>query len=116
MSQYRFTNRDGREVMYGLDKPTGGYFWTEFYTDEELAKIGNDNNEAYDLASALTFTELVRFLSMNNAEDAPVEKLIFDFIHSPEPSPLQFNTAKLFGKDLDKQLDRVARDIDEYRK
>lgn len=116
MSQYKFINKDKREVLYGLDKPTGGYFWTEFYTDDEQVKIGFGNNETYDFANALTLTELFRFLSINKVEDTSFEKLLFDFLHAPEPTPLQFNTSKMFGKDLDKQLDRVARDIDEYRK
>jgi hypothetical protein len=116
MSQYKFINKDGREVIYGLDKPTGGYFWSEFYTDEELENLKPEEDELFDSSTALTLSELVNYLVLVNAPGVSFEKLFGDFFTASEPTQLQYNTAKMFGQNLNKDLDRVARDIDEYRK
>ena len=39
MSQHYFINRklnsNINKIVYGLDKPTGGFFWQEFTADDE---------------------------------------------------------------------------------
>jgi len=41
MSQHRFMSKENREVMYGLDKPSGGFYVTEFLRDDEVEKTPN---------------------------------------------------------------------------
>ena len=106
MSQYNFTNDDGKYVIYGLDKSTGGYFYTifDFEDEPEVEKHG------------LGFNEFIRLMK----EDLNFEKtwlkgiMIDDFVGTMMPSPLQIEIYKQFGKgDLVKKLAEVFQEIEE---
>ena len=108
MSQHYTKTESGREVLYGLDEPTGGFFFTEFFLDEEI-DIEND----YDVASSkdgLTLTELVKELNNLNVEYF-VELLLNDYKHFQNPSPLQIHVGKMFGRDVLAMLERVHQDM-----
>lgn len=113
MSAYTFTNKEGREVRYGLDKPTGGYFYNEFYTDEEI-ESSDFNDEVKSFSEALTFTELEKVLTTQYGfymSDSITLKLVTDWIHEPWPTPLQYNINNMFGKNLETMLLRVQEDL-----
>lgn len=113
MSSYLFINKQGREVRYGLDKPTGGYFYNEFYTDKEHEQ-DELLPECKQFSESLTLTELEKALLSQYEfvfSDEILEKLCMDWIHDPVPTKFQHEINKMFGKDLDKMLIRSWQDI-----
>lgn len=62
MSQYWFTNTSNRSVLYGLDKPTGGFFYTEFYREDEIV---NEDQDVVIGRSGLTISEIISELKEN---------------------------------------------------
>jgi hypothetical protein len=107
MSQYYFYTNAGRKLLCGLDKPTGGYFFTEFWKDEEIVDDEVKNSE-----DGLTLTELKKSLKEYEINIDPAN-LIVDWDLSENPSPMQYQINSMFGKDLDKMLSRVASDLTE---
>jgi len=104
MSQYRFINNDGNLVLYGLDKPTGGYFFSELNNDDELVAQ----------RSALTLRQLIFFLSSDYyyiLENFEIDKLEEDFENNSEPTELQRQINKMFGEMLDDNLEKVKKDL-----
>ena len=109
MSQHSFTTNEGRKVLYGLDKPTGGYFFTEFYKDNEI----EDDNEVKNSKDGLTLTELsVIFAEQYNAL-LNMKFLALDWDKDQDPAPMQYQVNKMFSKDLTAMLQRVNADITE---
>jgi len=90
MTQYRFVTPQATEVLYGLDKPTGGYFYTEFDQDEEPIRM----HEGMGLKQFIhTMDKLFEF--------HPVwlqGRMVDDFLTSEYPTPLQENVYSMFGK------------------
>jgi len=103
MSQYGFKNKDENRVMYGLDKPTGGFFWQE--TDAK----GNILCNAY----GILLTDLLSYLKNNYNGIIHVSDLVRDFFEEKEPTLQQILTAKQFGfeNDIRKKLEDVRRDV-----
>ena len=101
MSQYGFTNRASNEVMYGLDKPTGGYFYQEL----------DDKGELLAYESGLSLTELLDYLDANYDGAIPLAGLIKDFLEEDDPTPLQINVGKMFGTDIMHRLEHVKEDV-----
>jgi hypothetical protein len=117
MSQYKFINADNHEVMYGLDRPTGGYFFTEFFTDEEMNAKPKGSDNVCLAKDALTLTELIIYLDFvyqHEVDEKHGRQLLLDYRNSLDPSPLQVNTQKMFGVDLEVCLKRVKEDIRDY--
>lgn len=116
MSQYKFINDLGREVIYGLDKPTGGYFVNEFFTDEEMEKKADDEDIVFSISAATLTDTLItlnsKYKYIVNGET--IRKLINDFVSSPEPSPLQVNVSIMFGVNLSESLGNVEKDLRNY--
>ena len=115
MSQYFFTNNNNRKVLYGLDMPTGGYFYTEFYNDEE--NLENDD-EVVMSHDGLTLTELWKeVLSEYSIElsNETIKKLLLDVHLEPHPTQLQYTISSMFGKDLGKMLNRMFEDFSNYK-
>lgn len=118
MSSYSFTNKEGREVRYGLDKPTGGYFYNEFYTDDEI-ECDEFLPETKQFSEALTLSELEKALmsQFNFAfTDGILEKLSLDWVESPWPNSLQHSVNSMFGKNLQSMLIRVQEDLEKIAK
>ena len=114
MSSYQFTNKEGREVRYGLDKPTGGYFYNEFYTDAEVDESGF-NDEVKSFSEALTFTELEKILESQYGffmSARETTKLVSDWTNDTWPTPMQYNINNMFGKNLNTMLLRVQHDLE----
>ncbi len=110
MSQHHSTTNEGRALLYGLDKPTGGYFFTEFWKDEEIV----DNEEVKNSKDALTLTELVTIFIVEykyELSNLEVSKLSVEWDKKQDPAPLQYQINKMFGKDLMVMLQRVDFDI-----
>lgn len=113
MSSYTFVNKEGREVRYGLDKPTGGYFYNEFYSDQEI-EYDELLPESKQFSEALTLTELEKVLVSQYEfilSDGILERLCMDWINDPPPTDLQHNVNTMFGKNLHQMLLRVHKDI-----
>jgi hypothetical protein len=108
MSQHYFTTAEGRKVLYGLDKPTGGYFLTEFYKDDEI-----QDDEVKNSKSALTLTELLQVMREEYSiiVVAQTETLAAEWDSERDPMPMQYAVNKMFGKDLLAMLQRVDYDI-----
>lgn len=109
MSQHRFFNIDGREVVYGLDKATGGYFWQEYLRVDEITP--ENSEELYREAEGLSLTALMAVLENRFNADIDYHDLITDFHHSPHPTQLQINVGKAFGKDIISMLHEVEMDV-----
>jgi hypothetical protein len=100
MSIYKFYNEVGRLVHFGLDKPTGGYFFNEFLNDSE---IKSENDELASTGQSLTFTELEKELGERFSYviyPDVLYNLVNDFVHVQNPTHLQMNVGKIFGHDL----------------
>ncbi len=106
MSTYYFKNKNNREVQYGLDKPTGGYYCQE-YADGE-------RDDLVTYWEGLTFTELEVVLKYNFEFVLSREifsELVYGFISESNPTPLQYNMASMFGKNLSELLMRTRNDL-----
>jgi hypothetical protein len=101
MSQYGYTNKFGNQVIYGLDKPTGGYFWQEI---DAMGKI-------WDAKQGLGLTDLLTYLRANYDGIIPFTDLMKDFLREDEPTPLQIFNAEQFGNDIVKMLENVKEDV-----
>lgn len=100
MSQYHIVLNNDNEFLYGFDAPTGGFFYS--IIDKEDEEIdGNDG---------LTLTELNATFVKYYIKGA-TEKLVSDFEKLEKPSNLQTSVAKLFGKNVEKMLEDVRKDI-----
>lgn len=111
MSQHYFTNERNRKVLYGSDKPTGGFFFTEFYNDDE---IGESDSDVVVMESALTIREIIKNLSDNQGyilSGQEIYELVEDWMRDPEPTPLQYNISLMFQKDLPQMLQRSENDL-----
>ena len=111
MSIYKFYNEVGRLVHFGLDKPTGGYFFNEFLNDSE---IKGENEELASSGQALTLTELEKELAGRFSyvvHSDILYDLVNDFVHAQNPTPLQMNVGRMFGHDLEEELNRVLLDL-----
>lgn len=110
MSSHLFTNSVNREVRWGLDLPTGGFFYNEFYTEAEMAE-----RKEYDtLASSgqgLTLSELLRALMLNFSFNANLEEIAYDLKTANPPTQLQHNVSKMFGVNLMDKLVLLDEDL-----
>ncbi len=114
MSQHWFANSKNRRVLYGSDKPTGGFFYTEFYNDEE---ISNDESDVVVTKSSLTIHEIISELKENQnyfLSDDEINSILNDWINEPNPTPFQNSVAKMFGYNLSEQLERTESSIFGY--
>lgn len=111
MSQSRFQNEKNRTVMFGSDKPTGGFFFTEFLRDDEIQ--GDD--EVAHMEDGLTLSQLKKKLKEMYEFDVDTNAMIVYYAREPHPTPLQKNVAKMFGNDLDAMLRVVDEDIKHWK-
>lgn len=114
MSQHWFTNSRNRQVLYGSDKPTGGFFYTEFYLDSE---IGDDDNDVVITKSSMTIHEIISELKENQGyilSDEEINSILKNWIDEPTPTPLQHSIGKMFGHNLSEQLERTESSIFRY--
>ena len=114
MSQHWFTNVNNRQVLYGSDKPTGGFFYTEFYRDDE---IGDEDSDVVITKSALTINEIISELKENQGyilSEEEIDNILNDWTTETEPTPLQHNIGKMFGHNLSEQLERTESSIFRY--
>ena len=96
--------------MYGLDLPTGGYFFTEFWKDEEI--VGEE--EVKSNMESLTLTELQIRMKDQYGFDIPIDDLVQDWYYAEQPTPMQFQVNRMFGKDLQQMLNRAYNDFVEH--
>lgn len=111
MSQHWFTNTSNRQVLYGSDKPTGGFFYTEFYRDDE---IGKEDGDVVITKSALTINEIISELKENQGyilSEEEIDNILNDWVTETEPTPFQHNIGKMFGFNLSEQLNRTESSI-----
>lgn len=105
MSQYRLFTESGRLVLHGCDKPTGGFFYTVFYRDDELTSERMDDVVTQE--DGMTLHELVSAMKNHYNLSVNEEKLRQDWINAPEPTVFQQVTAQMFNKDLPSMIARV---------
>jgi hypothetical protein len=101
MSQHYFINTNGNEVMYGLSKSAGGYFWQEFTPEEEVITEKD----------SLSLTTLIADLESKFGINVNIQMLIDDFINERYPTILQINVGKMFNKDIVSMLKEVESDV-----
>lgn len=119
MSQYKKILPNGRELIYGFDAPTGGYFWTEFYRSDELPEYdpswGADmkDEEVVKSRDGITLSELVLDLGFSSPLNQDnVAHLLNDFQNHNPPADLQIKVGFMFGKDIISMLGKVYQDIE----
>ena len=105
MSQHKRILKNGHELMYGLDKPTGGYFYTEF-----------DGDDAVEAVTALTLRELEIAVCDKGYIVVPTDvmMLLDDWANADNPTPLQYMVNSMAGIDLAERLLRVAKEVSSY--
>jgi hypothetical protein len=101
MSQYGFKNKNDNKILYGLDKPTGGYFWQEI----------DAANNLLNAEQGLGLTDLITYLKTNFDGIIPFTNLMKDFLREDDPTPLQIFVGFQFGKDIKKMLEHVKEDV-----
>src|SRR5512139_3603031 len=107
MSRYECKLPNGRQLAYGLDKATGGYFCSESYgsltlLDEEGIDLDMET-ELYE-GEGLTLSGLVTTLRDRYSlllERVRVAELVTDFLNCHRPAAIQRNTALEYGVNLD---------------
>jgi hypothetical protein len=102
MSRIRHLLDNGNVFVYGLDKPTGGFFWQELDAREEDELAANDG---------LTLSQLQNVLDRKFIVSYNLAVLVQDFYRAEKPSHLQVNVGKMFGKDIHGMLQEAERDI-----
>jgi len=107
MSQYKDILSNKREVLFGLDKPLGGYFLTIFFTNDEIT---DDEHDLFLEKDGLTLTQLVSLLDQYEILFSQ-KSLINDYFVSDEPTPMQLKISKMFGRDVVKLLKICGEDI-----
>ncbi len=114
MSQHYITNIRNRKVLYGSDKPTGGFFFTEFLNDWEITS--DEQDEVVVNESSLTLSELADAFYKRQGivlSDEDITILLDDWNKETEPTPLQHFINEHFGKNLTFRLDVTNKDINE---
>lgn len=106
MSSHLFLNESGREVRWGLDLPTGGFFINEFYRDDE-----EQEDEIVVSLQGLTMsafaTEIVKLYNY-----VPMYITIQDDIETATaPTQLQHDISKMFNVNLYDKLEELGRDL-----
>jgi hypothetical protein len=111
-------SKENREVMYGLDKPSGGFYVTEFLRDDEVEKTPEqiENKEIVDYEErfseqGLTLTELDKILFREYSLSLDLMGMVREWTNAADPTPLQYNVNKMFGKDLTEMLSKVQMDL-----
>lgn len=115
MIQRWFVNGNGRQVLYGADKPTGGFFFTEFYNDEEL--VSNYNNDVATTESSMPLTVFISRLYSSQKKTLTYEEiceLINDWVNETNPTKLQYNISSLFGVNLQEMLAKTEKDLEVF--
>jgi len=117
MSRYECKLPNGRQLAYGLDKATGGYFCSESYgslalLDEEGIDLDLDTelHEGEGLTLSGLITALADRYSLLLERDGVVE-LVADFLNGHRPGAMQQAAAQEYGVDLDARLQSVAQDL-----
>jgi len=100
MSRHVVYRGDNTLLAYGIDLPTGGFFWQITGNDDELLDDGD----------GLTLTELTSSLAKFSI-DIPIKELIDEFMNAEKPTPLQINVGKMFNKDIISMLSNVGLDL-----
>ncbi len=117
MSRYECKLPNGRQLAYGLDKATGGYFSSESYgslafLDEE--GIDLDLETELHEGEGLTLSGLITDLAARYSlllERERVAELVADFTNGHSPAAIQRAIAQEYGVDLDVSLRVVAQDL-----
>lgn len=110
MSLHKFFTKEGRLIHYGLDLPTGGFFYNEFFTEEEMLKREN-YEELKSYNQALTLTEFQKELEKSFELSLDI-KQCFDDINSAEPpTPFQHMINERLGYNLQAMLDKFSTDL-----
>jgi hypothetical protein len=106
MSQHYFINRNLNsninKIVFGLDKPTGGYFWQEFTSDDEEVVAEKDG---------LSLTSLLADLKNKFDIEPNIQVLIDEFSSEKYPTILQINVGTMFNKDVVSMLKEVESDV-----
>jgi hypothetical protein len=90
MSQYRHKLDNNKNVIYGFDAPTGGYYIT----------ISDEKENILLEKDGLILSKLIFILKQNGILNYDIYKMIDDFYKAVPPSPLQIFVMQSFGKDV----------------
>lgn len=110
MSSHTIVNKLNRTVKWGLDLPTGGFFYNEFFTDEEL-KSKHDGDELASFAQGLTLSQLHKDMLEKFEYQVRLDFVAFDLKNAQQPTHLQFNVSKMFGVNLADKLQALDDDL-----
>ena len=110
MSLHKLISKDGHLVHYGLDLPTGGFFWLEFFTQAELMESQGEN-EVKSKNQHLTLTEFKKELKDKFSYDVDIRLCFADINRAPVPTPFQHIVNSQFGYNLQDMLDTFCKDL-----
>jgi hypothetical protein len=90
MSQYKYKLDNNKNVIYGFDAPTGGYYITIF----------DKNGKVLFKEDGLILSKLIFILKQNGILNYNINKMVEDFYKAPPPSPLQLFVMQSVGKNI----------------
>jgi len=101
MSRYTTILFPNTKLAYGLNKPTGGFYWQEIDIDDNIVSERD----------ALSLTSLIN--DLNNYNINPnIKILINDFLaNDPEPTIVQLNIGRIFNRNIKSMLLEVMSDV-----
>lgn len=112
MSEYMVKDeKTGREIIYGLDKSTGGYFWQEYYSIDELGELDEYLSEIVEDKEGLSLTLLIDDMKKLFGMDIPVDKLVEDFFQEPVIYIRQNPPESLYFRDIPSMLKEIEMDV-----
>ncbi len=117
MSRYKAITKFTHDLIFGLDKPTGGYFFTEFFSEKEMESRPENSSAIVLTKDALTLTDLIAHLNLiyqYEISESDKRRLVLDYYQSSDPTQLQINVSKMFGFDLGLALQKVQADLNNY--
>jgi hypothetical protein len=101
MSQYKCRLDNNKDVIYGFDAPTGGYY-ISIFGEKEKVLFEEDG---------LVLSKLVFMLKQNGILNYNIDKMIHDFYKASPPSPLQIFVMQAVGKDIKDLLNNCETNI-----
>lgn len=106
MSQYRADLPNGNQVRYGLDLPTGGYFFLELREPENT-----EEDELVVQKDGLLLSQLAGEIKDRYPFDLDIEQLKRDWQESEWPTSLQVSIRQMFGEDLSQPLRELEQEM-----
>jgi hypothetical protein len=110
MSLHKLVSNDGHLVHYGLDLPTGGFFWIEFFTQAEMME-SQCYEEVKSQNEHLTLTNFQKELWEKFGFTVNIKQCFDDINQANPPTEFQHLINSRLGYNLQEMLDIFSSDL-----